>query len=109
MSRAEARIDADGDCVRPSPLEAVACAALPGDAISGIVHDLGNLIQVAASALSIISRSCNPEAGSALESVVASAGTSLQRAGMLVQQTMRLARADREGMASIEPVSVAAC
>jgi signal transduction histidine kinase len=70
------------------------------------VHDLGNLIQIASSALNIIARSPTIESGSALGPVVASARISLQRAGALVQQTMRLAR---DGNTGVEAVSVIAC
>lgn len=78
----------------------------PEEAIFGVVHDLGNLIQVAASALNIIARSPDMAAGAALSPVVASAHSSLRRAGMLVQQTMRLAR---DGRKTSEPVDVWAC
>ncbi|MGE0007472.1 MAG: sensor histidine kinase [Parvibaculaceae bacterium] len=80
---------------------AMAVAPLPG-----VVHDLGNLIQVAASALNIISRSPVVDADPALESVVARAGTSLQRAGTLVEQTLRRAR---EGNAMSEDADIAEC
>ncbi len=54
---------------------------------AGVVHDLGNLIQIATSALNIIARS--PAIGiGALGPVVARARTSLERAGALVRQTM---------------------
>lgn len=86
--------------------DALPSGAPPQEAIFGVVHDLGNLIQVAMSALNIISRSPEMDPGSPLEPVVASAGASLRRAGVLVQQTMRLAL---DGRSATEPVDVYAC
>jgi signal transduction histidine kinase len=86
--------------------DAIYSGAQPEEAILGVVHDLGNLIQIATSALNIISRSSDMDGGSSLRPVVASACTSLRRAGMLVQQTMRLARG---GQAAAAPVDVWAC
>jgi signal transduction histidine kinase len=63
-------------------------------ASSGIVHDLGNLIQVATSALNIISRNTTVESATELGPVVNSARISLERAGELVAQTIRVARED---------------
>jgi signal transduction histidine kinase len=80
---------------------------LPGAA--GVVHDLGNLIQIATSALNIIARHPRVEGG-ALKPVVARAKTSLERAGALVRQTMD--RASRDGMGApmlIETVCVRTC
>ncbi len=74
--------------------------------VAGIVHDVGNLIQVAASALNIVSRNPNAGPASALAPVIASARTSLQRAGALIQETMRQAR---EGSTAREDVDVTAC
>jgi signal transduction histidine kinase len=84
----------------------ISSGAQPEEAILGVVHDLGNLIQIATSALNIISRSPDMDASSSLKPVVASASTSLRRAGMLVQQTMRLAH---DGQATAEPVDVWGC
>jgi signal transduction histidine kinase len=86
--------------------EAISLNANPADAILGIVHDLGNLIQVATSALNMMSRSPDIEMGSTLVPVFASARISLQRAGTLVQQTMRLAS---DGNAAAEPIDIRAC
>jgi signal transduction histidine kinase len=72
----------------------------------GIVHDLGNLILVAASALNIVSRNSRVQASSDLEPVVTSAKISLQRATELVQQTIRFARDDTPAG---EVVSLSAC
>lgn len=54
----------------------------------GVVHDLGNLIQIAASAVNLISRS--PRAGHdpSLEPVLARARAALERAGVLVRQAL---------------------
>ena len=77
-----------------------------GDTIFGVVHDLGNLIQVATSALNIVSRSPDMDMGSAVGTTITSARVSLQRAGTLVQQTMRFAR---HGSSAMELVDVWAC
>lgn len=77
-----------------------------GDTIFGLVHDLGNLIQVATSALNIVSRSPDLDMGSPVGTTIASARVSLQRAGTLVQQTMRFAR---DGSSAMELVDVWAC
>lgn len=59
----------------------------PGIAVAGAVHDLGNLIQLASSAVGIIGRS--PEVrGGHLAPLAASARASLDRAGMLVRQSL---------------------
>jgi signal transduction histidine kinase len=61
----------------------------PVDAVA-VVHDLGNLIQIASSAVNIIAR--NPSIHDAgLEPVLAGAKTSLERAGALVRQTIGIA------------------
>ena len=55
---------------------------------AGIVHDLGNLIQVASSALNHLARDPNVSAAPALGPVIAGAKTALERAGGLVRQTI---------------------
>ncbi|BCP55584.1 hypothetical protein K32_42010 [Kaistia sp. 32K] len=55
---------------------------------AGIVHDLGNLIQVASSALSLVTRDATVAATPALEPVLAGARMALQRAGALVRETL---------------------
>lgn len=77
-----------------------------GETIFGVVHDLGNLIQVATSALNIVSRSPDMDMGSSVGTTITSARVSLQRAGTLVQQTMRFAR---DGSLATELVDVWAC
>lgn len=54
---------------------------------AGVVHDLGNLIQIAASAVNMISRSSRACPDAALEPVLARARTALERASALVRQT----------------------
>jgi signal transduction histidine kinase len=71
----------------------------------GIVHDLGNLIQIASSAVNIVAR--NPSIRTAdLDSVIAGARTSLERAGALVRQTIST-MSERASMA--EQASVVTC
>ncbi|CAN7211911.1 ATP-binding protein [Phenylobacterium sp. LjRoot225] len=59
----------------------------PGAA--GVVHDLGNLIQIAASAVNVVSRSPRAAQDPGLEPILARARTALERAGALVHQTRR--------------------
>ncbi|HEY9234076.1 MULTISPECIES: sensor histidine kinase [Phenylobacterium] len=69
----------------PSIGSAVAPEGLPGSA--GIVHDLGNLIQIAASAVNIIGRNSRTWRDPSLEPALARARTALERASDLVRQT----------------------
>ena len=55
MSPIETRITADVDHVPFSRSQAAPFNAILPDRLAGVVHDLGNLIQIAASALNIIS------------------------------------------------------
>ena len=55
---------------------------------AGIVHDLGNLIQVASSALNRVARDPSVSTAPALDPVIASARIALQRAGALVRDTV---------------------
>jgi hypothetical protein len=58
------------------------------EATPGIIHDLGNLIQIASSAVNIVARS--PSIRSAgLEAAIAGARRSLERAGALVRMTIK--------------------
>jgi len=79
--------------------------AFPTESAAGIIHDLGNLIQIASSALNIVGR--NPSIHAAdLEPVIAGAKSSLERAGALVRQTIGIAR---ERANAVEEVSLADC
>jgi signal transduction histidine kinase len=79
--------------------------ASPNDSAVGLIHDLGNLIQIASSAVNIIAR--NPGVHAAdLGSAIAGAKTSLERAGALVRQTIGMAS---ERAAAAEQVRVGAC
>jgi signal transduction histidine kinase len=70
---------------------------------AGTVHDLGNLVQVASSALNIISREI---AGSEnLSEVMATARSSLDRAGSLIRHRLGAARM----AALVEPVDLGRC
>jgi signal transduction histidine kinase len=72
---------------------------------AGIIHDVGNLIQVASSAVNIVAR--NPRTHTAeLEPIIAGAKSSLERAGALVRKTFRVVSTRA---AEIEVVSVADC
>jgi signal transduction histidine kinase len=63
---------------------------MTGDA--GAIHDLGNLIQIAASAVNRVGRSPCVDADPALAPVLASARAALQQAGLLVRRTVHRAR-----------------
>ena len=64
---------------------------------AGVAHELGNLIQIASSAVNIIARSSRFDVAPALEPVILGARTSLDRAGILVRQTLhRASRASPE-------------
>ncbi|PZV34573.1 sensor histidine kinase [Mesorhizobium kowhaii] len=58
---------------------------------AGVVHDLGNLIQVASSALNHLGRDPNISMAPGVGFVIAGAKTALERAGCLVRQTIRTA------------------
>ncbi|MGB3389937.1 MAG: ATP-binding protein [Pseudaminobacter sp.] len=70
---------------------------------ASIAHELGNLIQIASSAVNIIARHSRPDGASVLEPVISGARTSLDRAGALVRQAIR--PVDRPGR-TIERVDV---
>lgn len=106
MSQSDTNILADEAYFSHTRPDAIAFDANSADGIFGVVHDLGNLIQVATSALNMISRSPDIEMAPTLLPIFASARISLQRAGTLVQQTMRLAS---DGNAAAEPVDIRAC
>ncbi len=73
---------------------------------AGIVHDLGNLIQVASSALNRVSEDASVSMAPGLEPVIAGAKTALQRAGALVRETVSRAQ---EGFHETEHADVSAC
>ena len=78
---------------------------MPPESQTGIVHDLGNLIQIASSALNIIGR--NPDNQIAdLDGVIIRAKISLDRAGAIVRQALV---SGRERFAGIRPVNLATC
>jgi signal transduction histidine kinase len=72
---------------------------------AGIIHDLGNLIQIASSAVNVVARDPNTHTPH-LEPVIAGARSSLERAGALVRQTIGMVG---EFATAVEQVSVAAC
>ena len=73
---------------------------------AGTVHDLGNLIQVVSSALSILARQSSAECNQSHNPVLSSARASLERAGALVRQSLG-AQGGRVAMS--EPVDLAKC
>jgi signal transduction histidine kinase len=73
----------------------------------GVVHDLGNLIQIASSALNIVARNPNIQ-GAGLEPVINGAKTSLERAGALVRETIGMATARRAEEQSVDLAAIIA-
>jgi signal transduction histidine kinase len=74
------------------------------DVNTGIIHDLGNFIQIASSAVSIVERCL--AARTDLGPIISGAKTSLERAGALVRKTMGAAR---ENITGTEPTDLLAC
>ena len=73
---------------------------------AGVVHDLGNLIQLASSALSRVARDPSVSMAPALEPIIASAKTALQQAGAVAREAISRARESRR---EIEETSVSTC
>jgi len=73
---------------------------------AGIVHDVGNMIQVLSSAASIFERHPSIGAAPALRPVIADASAALEGATDLVRQIVGLARGADEGT---QDVDVARC
>jgi len=68
---------------------------------AGIVHDLGNLIQIASSSIELLDQSPAVELGQGLQPAVARAIRSLERAGALIGRILNYARqndADEESV-----------
>jgi signal transduction histidine kinase len=72
----------------------------------GLIHDLGNLIQVASSAVRLMARGSGAEAAVDLQPLIAGARTALDRASAIVRQTIASARNDAS---ILEHVNVTAC
>ncbi len=106
MSGAETRSGTAGDYVFARTSD----VSLPDPPVeqstAGIVHDLGNLIQVASSALNRVARHPNVSTAPAFDPVIASARTALQRASALVRETVGPAAASHR---MPEHASVSAC
>ncbi|UIY27394.1 hypothetical protein LZK76_29890 (plasmid) [Rhizobium leguminosarum] len=73
MSQSDTNILADEAYFSHTRPDAIAFDANSADGIFGVVHDLGNLIQVATSALNMISRSPDIEMAPTLLPIFASA------------------------------------
>lgn len=106
MSRAEASPCTVGDDGPGGSTDIAVRARRTEQPTAGVVHDLGNLIQVASSALNRVARDPSVSTAPALEPVIASARTALQRAGALVRETIgRAAEAPRD----IEHTDLSSC
>jgi signal transduction histidine kinase len=75
-------------------------------ATAGVVHDLGNLIQIAVSAMNLVARNPLLRRADELDPMVARARVSLERAAALVQETLAGAHGV-EGMEGL--VDIQAC
>jgi signal transduction histidine kinase len=69
-------------------LQSLTHPSVRGPSQAGVVHDLGNLIQVALSGLNRVARDPAISSAPGLESVIASARTALHSAGALVRETI---------------------
>jgi signal transduction histidine kinase len=76
----------------------------PTNVNAGIVHDLGNFIQIASSAVSIVERRIASRAD--LEPIISGAKTSLEKAGALVRKTIGTAHDD---ITATEPADLLVC
>lgn len=74
------------------------------DNAAGLVHDLSNYIQIAMSAVSIMSRHADVAASEGLGAIVAHAADSLERAGALVRGSI-----DPDDAVQAEEVNIDAC
>jgi signal transduction histidine kinase len=106
MSRAETTLGTVGDNLFGQDASFALRGRSMEQSTAGTIHDLGNLIQVASSALDRVARDSSVSAAPALEPIIASAKTALQRAGALVRETIGKAR---ESHREVEGISVSAC
>ncbi|WFP79053.1 ATP-binding protein [Mesorhizobium sp. WSM4906] len=106
MLSAEPKADPAGEYARDSSAEAARHSLHTKPPTAGTVHDLGNLIQIALSALNRIAREPDVSVAPALEPVIGSARTALLRAGALVRETISRAQ---ESHPEIEETNVGAC
>ncbi|MEQ1953967.1 HAMP domain-containing sensor histidine kinase [Mesorhizobium sp. CN2-181] len=106
MSDTETRLGASGKLFFGRTGDLSVCDPPGEHAAAGVVHDLGNLIQVATSALNRIARDPSVSTVSAVEPAIASAATALQRAGALVRETLSRAATSRR---TPEHASIVAC
>ena len=76
------------------------------NSMAGIVHDLGNLIQIAVSAINVLGRSQAVKEDPGVNSLIEKARTSLQSAGQLVHQTMGRVRGGPEDHLAVSRTSI---
>lgn len=72
-----------------SPAATEVLRPLPHEGMAGLVHDLGNYIQIASSAVRLMSTHADVVASGALATILAQAEDSLERAGTLVRLSGR--------------------
>ncbi|CUX52125.1 Histidine kinase [Agrobacterium tumefaciens str. CFBP 5621] len=90
----------------PFPVSSQPNAPAIREPLATIVHDLGNLIQVATSAVNVLSRDPSVSGDDRASQAIRSARTSLECAGGLVRQSLRAAR---NGYTPVDTVSVETC
>ena len=73
---------------------------------AGAVHDLGNLIQVASSGLNLLARDPGVSSAPALEHIIVSVRTALERAGALARETIAGGQTDRR---RLDQTNVGSC
>ncbi|RWC38469.1 MAG: ATP-binding protein [Mesorhizobium sp.] len=106
MLHAETKGDLAGEYVRDSSAEAARYELQTKQPSAGTVHDLGNLIQIALSALNRIARDPGVSVAPALEPVIGSAKTALLQAGALVRETISRAQ---QSHGEVQETNVSAC
>ncbi|MDX8520308.1 sensor histidine kinase [Mesorhizobium dulcispinae] len=106
MLHAETKADPAGEYVRDSSAEAARYELQTKAPSAGTIHDLGNLIQIALSALNRIARDPGVSVAPTLEPVIGSARTALLRAGALVRETISRAQ---QSHSEVEETNVSAC
>lgn len=79
------------------------------EVMEGIVHDLGNLIQIAVSAMNILGRSEAVSTDASLTLVIERGKKSLETACDLVRQTMSRARCENAIVTDCEATDISAC
>jgi signal transduction histidine kinase len=106
MTQQRTSSNAPGDCAPDVLTNRSALSPFEDPGAIGIVHDLGNLIQVAASAVSLLARRQDKGEANDTGLLLSGAKTALERAGAIVRETLHRART---GARVLDHVNVTAC